>query len=88
MTEDQERKLLDELNLYRNLIAEAEKKSKRWDVILADWLGKFVAYALIIMVLWVCWNYSLVKLWPIIPETSPLQMAGLWYLVVVLLKRD
>jgi hypothetical protein len=55
---------------------------------LADYLGKFIAYSLIVAVLWVSWNYSLIKLWPIIPETTPLQMAGIWILAVLLLKRD
>jgi polyferredoxin len=88
MTEDQEQKLLEELQIYRNLVAEAQKKSKRWDIILADYLGKFIAYSLIVFILWVSWNWSLVKLWPSIPETTPLQMAGIWILAVLLLKRD
>jgi polyferredoxin len=88
MTEDQEQKLLEELQIYRNLVAEAQQKSKRWDIVLADYLGKFIAYSLIVAVLWVSWNYSLVKLWPAIPEVTPFQMAGLWILAIILFKRN
>ena len=88
MTDDEQEKLLAELQIYRELVAEAQAKSKRWDIVLADYLGKFVAYSLIVALLWVSWNWALIKVWPIIPETTFLQMAGLWYLAVVFLKRD
>jgi polyferredoxin len=88
MTEDQEQKLQAELEFYRGLIAENEKKSKRWDTIAANWLGQFVAYSLIVFLLFLSWNWALVQIWPNIPEVTFIQMAGLWYLSSVLLKRD
>lgn len=87
MTEDEQEKLLAELEIYRGLMAEAQKP-KRWDLVIADWLGKFIAYSGIVAILWVSWNHSLVKLWPSIPETTPFQMAGLWLISLFLLHRD
>jgi polyferredoxin len=65
-----------------------QEQKKNWDTIVANWLGQFVAYSLIVFLLFLSWNWALAQIWPIIPEVSFLQMAGLWYLSSVLLKRD
>jgi polyferredoxin len=87
MNEEQLEKDLQELELYRKIIKESANKKQTWQNKLMEWLGSFIAYGTITLLLWVCWNWSLVKLWPQIPEITPLQMAGLWYLTSVLFKR-
>lgn len=81
-------KQYEELEEYRKMFKEAQNKEEQWDAKLARFLGTFIAYAGIVLILWACWNYSLVVLWPQIPQITPLQMAGLWYLVSVFMKRD
>ena len=78
---------MEELELYRKIVKEHANKKKTFSEKLGNALGVFIAYGAIILLMWVCWNWSLIKLWPQIPEITPLQMAGLWYLVSVLTKR-
>lgn len=87
MSEDLNQQDREELELYRQILAESQLKKKNWQDTLCQYLGKFIGYSCVVAVLWVCWNWSLVKLWPQIPEITPLQMAGLWYLISVLTKR-
>lgn len=80
----------EELEYYRSLI-QANKEPQKPRTLsdkFAYYLGLFCAYGCIVLLLWLSWNYALVALWPNIPQISPLQMAGLWYLTSVLLKRD
>lgn len=78
----------EELNLYRSILSEAAQKKTSWSNRLAEYLGMFVAYSAIVFLLYLCWNYSLITLWPQIPEITFVKMAGLWYLVSVFLKRS
>jgi hypothetical protein len=54
----------------------------------AGYLGSFVAYLMIITLLFFCWNYALVAVFPMVPPANFFQVAGLWYLSNVLMKRD
>lgn len=78
----------EELEFYRKIVHEATNKKKSWPNKCAEYLGQFIGYGSVTLLLWVCWNLSLIKLWPQIPEITPLQMAGLWYLISVLAKRS
>ena len=53
----------------------------------AEWSGQLVAYLLVIALMFLCWNYALVPVFPIVPNANFFQVAGLWYLSAVLLKR-
>jgi TRAP-type mannitol/chloroaromatic compound transport system permease small subunit len=53
----------------------------------AEWAGQFVAYLLIITLMFLCWNYALVPVFPVVPSANFFQVAGIWYLSAVILKR-
>lgn len=87
MEEELNKQDREELEVYRKIVREAANKEVSFSNKLANWTGTFVAYGAIVILLWVCWNWSLIKLWPQIPEITPLQMAGLWYLLSTLIKK-
>jgi len=72
------------------LFAKYKKETKEPQTLsdrLMNYLGQFVAYLLIIAVMFVCWNHALVAVFPVVPNANFFQVAGLWYLSAVLLKR-
>lgn len=83
-------KQLQELTQMHESLEKQLLKNKEPETLtdrMMDYLGQFIAYALIIMLMWVCWNFALVPVFPAVPATTIFQMAGIWYLSAVLLKR-
>lgn len=86
MSEELNKEEKSELELYRKYLQEASQP-QTWDQKVAHYLGLFVAYSAIVFLLYLSWNFALVEIWPIVPNVTFLQMAGIWYLSSVLLKR-
>jgi len=77
----------EELNLYRSILKQKPAK-KTWTEVLAEYLGLFVGLSTVVFVLYLCWNYALAVVFPVVPNVTFVQMAGIWYLTSVFLKRS
>ena len=83
------RKIFDELLKDQNSNKASSNnnkpnKQKMQDKI-AYWLGVFISFGIITITMTLCWNFSLVQLWPQIPQITIIQMGGLWFLFSTLL---
>jgi hypothetical protein len=83
-----------ELEAYRKLFDEMLKEQKpnnnganKKDLLskISYFLGVFVACGIISFIMQIIWNFTVIKLWPQIPQITMFQMAGLWFLCHILL---
>lgn len=88
MPEDLPESDREELDLYRSILKEKAANKSSWSNRLAEYLGLFIGLSAVVFALYLCWNYALVVVFPVVPNVTFLQMAGLWYLTSVFLKRS
>lgn len=73
----------EELEIYRQAIANLGKPPTVWERI-EKWLAILCFYLSVSLFVFLCWNYSLCRIWPEIPQIQlgqSMGLLGLFYVV-------